>query len=60
VSGDAQAQVAGAADQARGGGEDPQSPGFPAADRASKASICIQASSSQARAMVSHQIWFWA
>jgi hypothetical protein len=55
-------QAAAAADDPPGDGEDPQPDpsGFPAAGRAVKASICIQASSSQASAVISDQIWFCA
>ena len=39
---------------------EPESFGFPAAGVVPvRASICIQARSSQARATISHQIWFW-
>src|ERR1700733_3741545 len=57
--GEAQPQAAPAADDVSGDGEQPQpqSSGFPGAGGPSRASICIQAVSSQAIATSSHQIW---
>ena len=62
VPGEAELQAAPAADDPSGGGEqaEPQPFGFPAAGSPSRASICIQAVSSQASATISHQTWFWA
>jgi hypothetical protein len=58
--GDAQPQPPAAADEAVGGGEQPQPLGSQARAGRFRASICIQAVSSQAIATCSHQTWFRA
>ena len=62
AGGEAEPHAQAAADDAPGEGEQPQAEpvGFPPAGGPVRASICIQASSPQARAMISHQIRLWA
>ena len=61
MPGDAQPLAAATAGQVPADGEDPH-PHLLGSQRQagpSGASICIQTSSSQARVMISHKIWFW-
>ena len=60
--GEAEPQAAAAADQAPRDGEQaqPQAPGLPPAGLPARASSWVQASSSQARATISHRSWLWA
>ena len=59
---EAEPEAAAAADEAPGGGEqpEPQPLGFPAAGRAVQGEHLHPGGSSQASATISHQIWFWA